>query len=133
MNNPPRRFIRDMVVTEVAWVVPWALWKDHREQLWLSPTYTAGGSYAGSQTVRVHRKADGYWVFREPGSGGIKVQGLRPEDDVPDESPPPPVLEPNPLAESQDDLAKLFDELGESELATMQRKIAAMLRVSPGV
>lgn len=127
-----RRFIRDMVVTEVAWTTPDALWQDPREDWWLDPTYFASGSYRepSTATLRVHRKPHGWLVFHQPGDAPQLVKGLRPRGDVPDESPPPPVCKPNPLAESQDQLAKIFEELGERELALLQREIAAQLRTT---
>lgn len=54
--------IRDMAVGETGYTVPWALWSDAEDRLWIEGDYIVLGKARGTARMFVARKADGYKV-----------------------------------------------------------------------
>lgn len=55
--------ISKMVVGEVAYTLPWAMWADTDRNGWLHPDYPAKKERSGNSDMRVIRMKDGFHVW----------------------------------------------------------------------
>jgi hypothetical protein len=60
--------IGGMMIGEVAYTLPWAMWVDTDRRCWLHPHYPARESAGGTVQMRVERRLDGYHVWPPPGN-----------------------------------------------------------------
>lgn len=55
-----------MEVGDYGYTVPWAMWVDMNNHMWLNPRYPVG-SKGGTQNMRVERRSDGFHVWPPAG------------------------------------------------------------------
>lgn len=64
--NRPEREIRQMLIGESGWTVPWGMYADEEGRLWLNDTYTVSDTPGGTVNMLVTRTDSGYVVdFRK--------------------------------------------------------------------
>lgn len=59
--------IADMGIGESKYTVPWAMWADEDEELWLTPEFVAYDEPGGTVQMRITRTEAGFRVLRAPG------------------------------------------------------------------
>ena len=58
------------------YTVPWAMWADRDELLWLHPDYEVTSQPQGTSSMRVELQADGYHVWP------VRGHGYRPQSEA---------------------------------------------------
>jgi hypothetical protein len=119
------RTLADLQPGETCYSLPWGLHKA-QGQWWLNPNYPAETQPGGTVQMRVRRLGDRYtaWPVNHddfPRGGRVEVAGLAPWGG-------PRIKETHPSAGALEQLAVMWDELGEPDLANLQRELAAQLR-----
>ena len=61
--------IATMGFGQTCYTVPWGMWADRDELLWLHPDYAVTPRPAGTSTMRVELRDDGYHVWPVRGHG----------------------------------------------------------------
>lgn len=93
-DNMIERTLRDLVIGESAYVVPWMMWVDTDRKCWLLLSAHPNREPHGTACMRVEVRKDGWHVWKAPGDYGLySVRDMAPHVGVRDPDHYAPVAE----------------------------------------